>query len=121
MIPGELGIDIFSEMERIIEEPYNLCIVDKTEKELENLVFKYGRKKEGLNAKLAYILLKQKSLKKIKSSNNEYVDDTIVNYAKKNSNIIVATQDKELKKRLKTQNIRLIVLKQKKYLSFEVN
>ncbi len=116
IIPGEFGIDIFSEIQRIMEEPYEICVLDKTLEELQAIINR-SKGKEGFNAKLGFIMAKQKSLKTIKSSAHEYTDKAIVEFARKNPDkVIVATQDKELKKALQKVPVRIIVLKQKKYL-----
>lgn len=118
LIPGELGVDIFSEIERIMQEPYTLYVLDKTIEELETLIAKYGKRKEGFNTKLGYIMIKQKGLKTLPSSTSEYADDAIFNLATKNpSKIIVATQDKELRKKLRGAFVRVIELKQKTHLT----
>jgi len=117
-IPGEFGIDIFSEIDRILLEPYEICVLDKTIEELENLMVKLGKKKEVFNVKLGFIMIKQKGLKTLHSSSTEYTDNAILEMASKNpGGIIVATQDKELREALRKQKIRVVELKQKKYLS----
>lgn len=116
-IPGELGIDIFTEINRIITEPYELCVMDSTIKEIEKLILTTGKQKQGLNAKLGLILIKQKNLKTINGSSKNYADSSILEYAAKNpEKTIVATQDKDLKRNLKKIPIRTITLRQKKYL-----
>lgn len=114
MIPGTLGIDIFTEIKRIVQEPVDICVLDQTIQELEKLMTK-SKGKESFNAKLGYIMVKQKSLKTIKGSLS-YVDDSIVDYIKRYPTTIVATQDKLLKAKVKQQKVRVIYLKQKKYL-----
>lgn len=114
MIPGTLGIDIFTEIKRIVQEPVDICVLDQTIQELEKLMTK-NKGKESFNAKLGYIMVKQKSLKTIKGSLS-YVDDSIVDYIKRYPTTIVATQDKLLKAKVKQQKARVIYLKQKKYL-----
>lgn len=117
LIPGEKGVDIFSEMEKVLSEPYEVCVMDKTVGELDKIVQNSGRKKEGFNAKLGIVLLKQKNLKILTSSSEEYADIAILRCAEKNpENVIVATQDKGLKDRLKKIPVRVIALRQEKYL-----
>jgi len=114
MIPGTLMVDIFSELERIMEYPYELCYVDRSIEELNKLAV-FSKEKERLAAKLAIVLIRQKSLKSLPSSKEDKsVDDTIVRYADKDS--YVATQDKALKERVKGKKARAVVLRQKKYL-----
>jgi len=109
MIPFQFKIDIISEINRICNFKYELKIIDKTLDELENL-----NKKE---ARAAIKLIKIREIKEIKTKKNKIVDDLILGLTDKN--IVVATQDKELKRRLKEKNIPLIVLRQKKYLKLE--
>jgi len=117
-VPGELGVDIFSEIERLMNEPYEICVIQETVDELQNLIVKYGKKKEGFNAKLGFIMIKQKGLKTLPSSTSEYADDAILSWGRKNpKKTIVATQDKELRKKLRDDSIRVIELKQKGYLT----
>jgi rRNA-processing protein FCF1 len=117
VIPGDFGVDIFSEIDRLLSEPYELCVLDKTVEELEKLVLKLGKKKEGFNVKLGLILLKQKNLKTLASSSEEYADNAILAFAAKNpEKTIVATQDKVLKEKLKSIPVRVIHLRQEKYL-----
>ncbi|MFT4282823.1 MAG: PIN domain-containing protein [Candidatus Woesearchaeota archaeon] len=117
LIPGELGIDIFTEISRIMQEPHTICVLSSTIEELNKLIIKNGKKKEGFNAKLGYIMIKQKKIKVI-NTKNEYADKDILDLAEK-KDIIVATQDKELKTRLKKLKKQVILLKQKKYLEIQ--
>ncbi|MFA6073715.1 MAG: PIN domain-containing protein [Candidatus Woesearchaeota archaeon] len=117
LIPGTRGVDILSEIERIMSEPYEICVLDKSIEELEKIVQKSGKKKEGFSAKLGLILLKQKNLKTLTSSSEEYADKAILAFAAKNpEKTIVATQDKGLKDKLKDISVRVIQLRQEKYL-----
>ncbi len=112
LIPAIFKVDIFEEIKRIVNEPYKLYILDKTIDELKKIVKEQkGKHKEA--AKIALQFVKQKSLNTIKNSTKDSVDDIIVDIA---DDYVVATQDKELKKRLKEKNIRIITLRAKKYL-----
>ncbi len=116
-IPGDLGVDIFTEIQKIMSEPYELCVMDATINELEKIMATTSKQKQGLNAKLGLILVKQKNLKTINSSFKNYADQSILEYAAKNpEKTIVATQDKDLKNKLKKIPTRIITLRQKKYL-----
>lgn len=109
MIPANHRVDIFKEIDRIIDEKYELFIVDKTKDELEKLI-KGGKEKEIKAARLALQLIKKFNIKII-NTQGDNVDDIIVKL--KDKDTIVATMDKELRKRLKGD---VIVLRQKKYL-----
>jgi len=117
MLPGQMKIDVFSEVDRIMDVPFQICVIDKTFDELNKLVM-VGKQRDREAAKLGFVLAKtfekQKSLKTIASSSNGSVDDIIVSKAKKG--VFVATIDKELKRRVKETGATIITLKQKKYL-----
>ncbi|MBN1377118.1 hypothetical protein JW949_02155 [Candidatus Woesearchaeota archaeon] len=117
LIPEQFNVDIFKEIDRIINYPYGLYIVEGTEKELEKIK-KEGNQKDKRAVNIALKLIEQKNLKTHPDSDKkteDSVDDLIVEKARD----YVATQDKELKKRLKKKKIRIITLKQKKYLNIE--
>ena len=112
LIPYQFKVDIFSEIDRIILEKYQLYILDKTLDELEKIVKDKEQKgKNKLAAKLALLLVKAKDVKIIKTKKDKLVDDLIVELADKDT--IVCTQDTELKKRLPCK---IITLRQKKKL-----
>lgn len=102
----EFGIDIFSEIERIVDFNYEICVVDKTLQEL----------KGKANEKLALELIKRMMV--IKASDGDIrADDAILRIADNGS--IVATQDKGLKEKLKNRKIGVITIRQKRYLVIE--
>ncbi|MBU0756825.1 MAG: PIN domain-containing protein [Nanoarchaeota archaeon] len=127
LIPFTVNVDIFRELERIIDEPYEVIVLEKSLDELENIT-KTGNGKEKLAAKLAFQLIKKKGVKVISfphekqkslytpanSQKHIIVDDLILAFADEKT--IVATQDKGLKKRLKDKGIRQIILRKKQYL-----
>lgn len=101
-------IDVFSEISRICDFNYKICILDKTLDELSN-------KRGGA---LAIDILKAKDVLIIKTENKKSVDDNIFELAKNDKDIIVATQDMELKRRLKKNDIKIITVRQNRYLKF---
>jgi uncharacterized protein len=114
MIPGQYKVDIFSEIERIMEEPFELCIVEETLNELNRLVMS-GSAKDKFAAKLALVLTIQKNLKRLPSSKGRVsADDEIVKAS--DDNTIVATQDLILRDRVREKGAKVIGLRQKKYL-----
>ncbi len=109
---GQFHIDIFSELQRICNFPYEIFVLDKTLVELEKLINSDSKQRDRFAAKLALDLIKDRV--SILKTPNGYVDDLLVKLSDKST--IIATQDKELKKRLKGG---LITIKQKKYLIFQ--
>ena len=110
MIPFQFKIDIFSELERICDFKYEIAIIDRTIEELTNI--------NKAESKAALKLIEIKQIKQIKTDKNTIVDNLIINIVDKEKHI-VATQDKELKQRLKEKNIQIITVRQKKYLNLQ--
>lgn len=102
------NLDIFSEIQRVVNEPYQLYILDQTLEELTN--------KKGEN--LAKEIIQKKNIQVIETEKNKNVDNLLLDLADKEK-FIVATQDKELKQRLKQKNIKIITIRQKTHLIFE--
>lgn len=117
MIPFQFKVDIFQELERIMETPYEVCILDKTIDELDNIIDKQKGKHRDM-AKMAKKLVENKNICILKTDKLKNVDQILLEKAEKNS-FITATQDIELKQRLKQKKIKIIVLRQKKYLKIE--
>jgi len=118
LIPIQFKVDVFTEIKRLINEPYELCIYQGSIDELSDLA--KGNSKSALIAKTALKLIKQKNLKSLPNSINEkYADNLILEGV--TSEDIVCTQDQALKRLLRSRHkgIRLIALKSKKYLGFE--
>ena len=114
MIPAQFKVDIYSEIERICDFPYELYILDKTLNELDNIL-KTQKGKEKAAARLAKAILEAKKPKVLKTTSKDYVDSIILGL----EGFIVATQDKELRLNLKKKGVQTIVLRQKKHLIFD--
>lgn len=120
MIPIQFKVDVFAEIKRLLNEPYELCIYQGTIDELTDLA--KGNSKIAATAKLALTLIKQKNLKSLPNSYTQegfYIDKIILENITDND--IVCTQDKELKRQLrqKSKKIRILTLKSKKHIVFE--
>ena len=115
MINAQFRVDIFSEIERICNFNYKLYVLDKTVDELKYIIEKQKGKHKGA-AKIGLQLLKIKNVNVIKTNASEKTDDIIVEYAYK-KDYLVATQDKDLKRKLINQGATTIILKQKKVLA----
>ncbi len=114
LIPVQFKVDIFEELERIAENQPEIIILEPILGELEK-ISETGNTKDKTAAKVALQLIKQKHLKVVPSSFKKPVDDIIVMAVKEGD--FVATQDKELKKRLKAKKVGIITLKNKSYLA----
>ncbi len=119
LLPLSKNIDIFSEIDSLMYEPYRLFIIKESLDELKSII-KTQKGKHKQEAKLALQLIKKKGISIFKqkhlnmpdNSKNLIVDDIILECA--GPDTIVATQDKELKKKLIKKGINIIYLKNKK-------
>ncbi len=102
LVPFQFGVDIFAEIERICQFNYKLYVLERSIDELKKINRPY--------AKAALDLIRAKRIDKIQTEEGN-VDDLLVK-----EDAIVATQDKELIRRLKKTGKTVIQLRQKKYL-----
>lgn len=98
MAVAEFKVDIFAELERIMEVPFQICVVERTINELEKIM-ETQRLRFSRAAKLGLMLLKVKKVKVLPGKDLGKVDDMLVDYSHQGA--LVLTQDRELKKRLK--------------------
>ncbi len=113
LVPAQLKIDIFTEINRLFPEKVQLFIVDKSLNELDKVAAE-GRQKEKLQVKLTKSLLKTQNIKILACDQEGSVDDLLVAFSKKGYSI--ATQDQELKRRIRHN---LLSIRQKKYIAFK--
>ncbi len=115
LIPAQFKVDIFSEISRVCDFNYQLCILDKTIGELNGIIQSRQKGKNKAAAKLALTIISSKKLKILKTREDKPVDDLILDV----DDAIVATTDKELISRLKEKKAKIIRLRQKNYLIIE--
>lgn len=115
LLPFQFRIDVFSELDYIIDEPFQLVLSSKVLSELKGLSKKMGKAGAGARFALKLIETRKDNLKKITSK--KPVDDWIVDYSKEQK-AIVCTNDAALKKRLKKNRIKVIGLRTKTKLGY---
>jgi len=109
--PFEVKVDIFEEFNRVLNK-FKLVVFDKVIDEIKN----------NAKGKAVHLLLNKKIDKNeisVIPTKINYIDDAIIDFVKNNYddfNIIVATQDMALKKRLSEYKVSIIILRKKKYL-----
>ena len=92
---AEFKIDLFTELQRILDIPYQVCILEGTIKELEQII-QGQRMRFARAAKMGLAILKSKKIKILPGEGK--VDDILVHYSQQGA--LVLTQDRELKRRL---------------------
>lgn len=129
LVPGQFKVDIFSEIDRLMDEPYELIVLEGSLDELEKIIQDAAKGEDKRAARLGKMLLEHhkkrdfsaaetgqcKALKILPGSSGEYVDDAILSIAEDDT--LVATNDNQLKRRLLERGVRVISLKQQQYLT----
>ncbi len=110
LLPQTNKIDIFSEIRRLIDEPYELKVPQVVLQELEGLI---GPSRDGLAAKVGMKLLESKDILIIPSEGK--ADDFLVEYSTSKP-VVVATCDRLLRKRLSKVGIKSIFMRGKNHL-----
>ena len=116
-IPLKFKVDIFSELERLYGVMPTCIITSVTLEELGYL--KIGAKSSFLKeVKFAERLIQRCKVVDVEARTKEKVDDLILRYAKE-TRYPVATNDVELKEKLRKQGLAIIYLRQKTHLVIE--
>jgi|NGEPerStandDraft_9_1074522.scaffolds.fasta_scaffold00823_7 uncharacterized protein len=109
MIPGQFGIDIFSELEQL--GFFSYIVPSASVKELERIA-SAGRSKDRAAAKIALSLLNRCTI----IDKNGYADNIIIDLAV-GMDAAVLTNDTELKKRLCSKGVTNVYLRDRTRLS----
>jgi len=112
MLPGRLGVDIFKEIDRELCMNHKLFVLSSTEKELKNLV-ENARGSEKEAAKIGLELMKRCEILNAEKEPDIAIFDFI------NENTVVATTDKELRKKLKKKGVKTLYLAQGSYVKLD--
>lgn len=117
-VPLKFRIDIFKELETIVNRKVEVIVLSPIYEELKILSLK-----DGVNGKEARIALEYANkcrLVQYETRPNEIVDDFVVRIAEE-WRCLVATNDRALRKKLRQRNIPVIYLRQKSHLAIYGN
>lgn len=115
LIPYQFRIDIFTELEYLIDMNHYFVITSKTLRELGKIAENAGKKGAGARLALKIIDANRNRIEVIES--NKPVDTWIEDYSEK-TGAIVCTNDIRLKKKLKDNGIKVISLRGKTKLGY---
>ena len=111
MIPGLFGVDIMSELERLIERRYVLAIPKPVAEELKQLAA-HGKPAERSAARLGLALLTRGGIVDAQGA-----ADTAILKLAGGGNCVVGTTDAALRKKLRQLHVPVIYLRQKSHLA----
>lgn len=114
LVPFQVGVNILSEFERVMTEPFQLMTISPVKKELENLA-ENGKGDDKISARLGLELARNVTVVGAQGQG----DDAIVDFASTTKDIIVATNDSRLRKRLKGKGVKTIFVRNKSTLEVE--
>lgn len=109
----ELKVDVIEEIFRVCDFKYELFVVNGTINELERLINSSTLSKKQAG-KYALKLIQSHNIKVLKAE-KEHVDDALVAL----NGYIVATEDAELKQRLRKKGVKILSIRQKKFIVLE--
>lgn len=116
MIPEQFGIDIFSEAARIVPD-CEFATLSGTIKELEKIRESAEKGKDKIAANIGLELIEKSAGKiKIYESSGD-VDEFILKFSRENG-AVVCTNDRELKRKLKKEGVKVIQMRGKNRLEF---
>lgn len=118
LVPGQFGVDIVSELNRILDVKFKVVVPNVVLEELD-VIERKTRGKDLLAVKMAKKLVERFEKVEIGKFGERQIDDQIYDFAVKNERVIVCTNDKGLKKRLREKGIPVVYLRSKKILELE--
>ncbi len=118
LIPGQFGVDIVSELNRILDVKFKVVIPNVVLQELE-VIEKKTRGRDLLAVRMAKRLVERFETVEIGEFGRRPIDDQIYDFAVKNERVIVCTNDKALRRRLREKGIPVVYLRSKKILELE--
>jgi len=116
-VPSQFQLDIFEELANLLNQRFDPILLSPTQKELQKLA-KEGSPKTRQQASLALKLAEECRVVRIEKGLEETHDDVIVRVAAE-WKCPVATNDRELRKRLRKLRVPVIFLRQRRRLELD--
>ncbi len=106
----ELKIDIFTEIQKACDFPYQLFVVDRTLDELEKFINGSLLSKKQA-AQFGMKLIESQKIQVLKTEDPRTVDEILLDF----TDSVIATVDKELKQALQKKGVPVLTIRQRKY------
>ncbi len=118
-VPAQFGVDIFSEAERVLERRLEFVMLSSALDELDQKLHAATNKTEIRHFRIAKELAKRcRIIESDEESIKLPVDDQVLAYAQSVRGVL-ATNDKELRGRAKSNGVPVLILRGMKYLALE--
>ncbi len=116
MAPGEIGVDVFGDIEEIICKEYRLVAPEPVKLEVQKLSRKRG--KEGRAAKIALELMEREGVEIIRTERMEG-DASIVELARRVERPVIATNDKKLREGFRSRSVPTLFIRTEDHVKLE--
>jgi len=117
LVPIRFGVDIFAEAERALNQLVELTVTSGVLREMESLKEEAGPKFQR-ELDFALTLASRCAVVEDEPREGETVDDSLIRLASE-TNYVVATTDSELRRRLRDRGLKVLYMRQKRYLVVE--
>jgi rRNA-processing protein FCF1 len=118
LVPGQFGVDIIGELNRVLDVRFRIAVPNVVLRELE-VIERKSRGKDLMAIRMAKKLAERFETLDIGRFGERPIDDQIFEFAVKNKRVIVCTNDKGLKRRLREKGVPVVYLRSKKILELE--
>ena len=127
LTPSTLNVDIYEQLKINFPNSFELVVLSAIFTELEEKIKRYPRKtKLNQEYQLCRAILEQQKYTLIQCERQypgKLVDDLLLQYAiksfKQGKNVYIATNDKELRRKCRDNKIKVIFVRQNKFLEIE--
>jgi len=106
LLPHKKKIDIFTQIPELVNVKHEVVTLESVFKEVESL--SKGASDDAFGAKTALKLVSANNIRIIESK--KPADDAIIEYCKGGKDVVVCTNDRELKRKLKAMGVETISL-----------
>jgi rRNA-processing protein FCF1 len=118
LVPGQFGVDIIRELERVIQARFRIVVPDVVLQELD-VIERKSRGRDLMAVRMAKKLAERFDVVKVGRFGERPIDDQLLDFAVNNDRVIVCTNDKGLKRRLRERGLPVVYLRSKKILELE--
>ena len=118
LIPGQFGVDIIGELNRILDVKFEIVVPNIVLDEL-NIIERKAKGKDLMAVRMAKKLTERFKVIEVGKFGEKATDEQIYEFAVRTPNVIICTNDKLLKKKLREKGIPVVYLRQKKILELE--